>query len=245
MSHSSTRVRLRLLLALLFALAVASIHAMDPSKDYYKVLGVSKQFSDRELKKAYRQLALQYHPDKAENAEDKEAAKEKFVEVSEAYEVLSDPDKRKEYDDARRFGGGTSGGFPGGFGGQGGRRRSTDENMASFTKMFESVFGHGFGGAGGFSGGAGGFGGGFPGGAGFGGRGMPNEFQFDGMDGFGHAKRPGARGQPQARHPTTLYGPESPVKSLSKKKFPGKDKKYADYVDLYFTKARMWQYVTK
>ncbi|POM76529.1 Type II (General) Secretory Pathway (IISP) Family, partial [Phytophthora palmivora] len=192
MSHSSTRVRLRLLVALLL---VMSIQAMDPSKDYYKVLGVSKQFSDRELKKSYRQLALKYHPDKAENAEDKEVAKEKFVEVSEAYEVLSDPDKRKEYDDARRFGG-TGGGFPGGFGGQGGKRRSTDENMASFTKMFENIFGHGFGGAGGFSGGAGGFGGGFPGGAGgfgggfpggagfggMGGRGMP-EFQFDGMDG--------------------------------------------------------------
>eukprot|EP00644_Phytophthora_capsici_P004639 jgi/Phyca11/110976/e_gw1.19.705.1 len=71
---------------------------MDPSKDYYKVLGVTKKFSDRELKKAYRQLALKYHPDKAENAEEKEEAKEKFVEVSEAYEVLSDPDKRKEYD---------------------------------------------------------------------------------------------------------------------------------------------------
>ncbi|KAF1775272.1 DnaJ domain, conserved site [Phytophthora cactorum] len=247
MSHSSTRVRLRLLLALLLALAIASIQAMEPSKDYYKVLGVNKQFSDRELKKAYRQLALQYHPDKAENAEDKEAAKEKFVEVSEAYEVLSDPDKRKEYDDARRFGGGTGGGFPGGFGAQGGRRRATDENMASFTKMFESVFGHGFGGAGGgFSGGAGGFGGGFPGGAGFGGgrgRGMPNEFQFDGMDGFGHAGRPGgARGQPQARQPTTLYGPESPVKALSKKKFPGKDANNEWLVQFYEMDAPMAEF---
>ncbi|KAL3668943.1 hypothetical protein V7S43_006231 [Phytophthora oleae] len=223
MAHNSTRVRLRLLLALLF-LALGCIQAMDPSKDYYKVLGVTKQFSDRELKKAYRQLALKYHPDKAENAEDKEEAKEKFVEVSEAYEVLSDADKRKEYDDARQFGGGAGGnGFPGGFGGQGGRRRTSDENMASFTKMFENIFGHGFGGAGG---GAGGFGGGFPEGAGFGGgmggRGMPNEFQFDGMDGFGHGGRPGARGQPQPRQPTTLYGTDSPVKALSKKKFPGK-----------------------
>ncbi|OWZ01025.1 Type II (General) Secretory Pathway (IISP) protein [Phytophthora megakarya] len=194
---------------------------MDLSKDYYKVLGVGKQFSDRELKKSYRQLALKYHPDKVENAEDKEVAKEKFVEVSEAYEVLSDPDKRKEYDDARRFGG--AGGAGGGFSG-GGKRRSTEENMASFTKMFENIFGHGFGGGGGFAGGAR-FGGGFPGGAGFGG-GMPNEFQFEGMDGFGHQRPGGARrggGQPQPRQPTTLYGSDSPVKALSKKKFPGKE----------------------
>ncbi|GMF28018.1 unnamed protein product [Phytophthora fragariaefolia] len=232
-SPSSTRVQLRLLLALLL-LAAAQLAAMDPSKDYYKVLGVGKQFSDRELKKSYRQLALKFHPDKAENAEDKERAKEKFVEVSEAYEVLSDPEKRKEYDDARRFGAaGGPGGFPGGFAGQG-KRRSTDENMASFTKMFENIFGHGFGGgaggfsggAGGFGAGAGGFGGGFPGGAGFGGMGgMPNEFQFSGMDGFGHAKRPGAAygGNRQARQPTTLFASDSPVRSLSKKKFPGKE----------------------
>ncbi|KAG7376789.1 hypothetical protein PHYPSEUDO_012752 [Phytophthora pseudosyringae] len=225
MTRNWTCVRVRLLLALLLAVALASAQAVDPAKDYYKVLGVGTQFSDRELKKAYRQLALKFHPDKAENAEDKEAAKEKFVQVSEAYEVLSDADKRKEYDDARRFGGG-GGGFGGGQGG-GGRRRSTDENMASFTKMFENIFGHGFGGgAGGFSGGAGGFGGGagFAGGMGGGpGRGMPNEFQFDGMDGFGHGGRPGARGQPQPRQPTTLYGADSPVKALSKKKFPGKE----------------------
>jgi curved DNA-binding protein CbpA len=222
----------RLLLALLFALALASVLAMDPSKDYYKVLGVSKQFSDRELKKAYRQLALKFHPDKAENAEDKEAAKEKFVEVSEAYEVLSDPDKKQEYDDARRLGGGAPGG---GFGGQGGRRRTTDENMASFSKMFENIFGHGFGGA---AGGAAGFGGagGFPGGAGFGGMGgMPNEFQFSGMDGFGQAKRPGARypGGQQARQPTTLFAKDSPVKSLSKKKFPTKEANYEWLVQFY------------
>lgn len=241
---SSTRVRMRLLLALLFVLAAAAVQAMDPSKDYYKVLGVSKQFSDRELKKAYRQLALKYHPDKAENSEDKEAAKEKFVEVSEAYEVLSDPQQRAEYDDARRMGAGAPGGGFGGFGGQGGhggrRARSTDENMASFTKMFENIFGHGFGGgAGGFGGGAGGFGGGAAGfggargfGGGFGGRrgGMPTEFQFSGMDGFGHAQQPGGRrgGQPQA-----LYAKDSPVKTLSKKKFPGKEANNEWLVEFY------------
>ncbi|CEG44605.1 RxLR-like protein [Plasmopara halstedii] len=224
MTLTLPRARLRLL-ALLLAIVIVSIYALDPSKDYYKVLGVKKQFSDRELKKAYRQLALQYHPDKAENAEDKEAAKEKFVEVFEAYEVLSDPEKRKEYDDIRRSGGGSpNGGFSGGFGHQSNQGRSSDENLASFTKMFEGIFGHGFGGAGDFSGGAGGFGGGFGGG-------MPNEFQFDGMDGFGSARS--GRSRPQPRQPQTLYGPESLVTSLSKKKFPGKSARNEWLVQFY------------
>ncbi|RMX62786.1 hypothetical protein KXD40_008150 [Peronospora effusa] len=193
---------------------------MDPTKDYYQVLGVSKKCSDRELKKSYRQLALQYHPDKAENAEEKETATEKFVEVSEAYEVLSDPDKRKEYDDARRFGAGA------GFGGQGGsqRKRGTKESMASFTKMFESVFGHT-----GFSGGANGFGGGFTSG---GGHGMPTEFQFSGTDGFGRTSG-GFKGRTRLERPTTLYGAESLVSTLSKRKFPGPDANYEWLVQFY------------
>jgi len=64
-------------------------------KDYYKILGVSKNASDQDLKKTYRKLALKYHPDK--NKGDK-TAEEKFKEVSEAYAVLSDPKKRKQYD---------------------------------------------------------------------------------------------------------------------------------------------------
>ena len=71
---------------------------MADKRDYYEVLGVNKGSSDAEIKKAYHKLAMKYHPDK--NPGDKEA-EEKFKEVNEAYEVLSDPDKKDKYD---RFG---------------------------------------------------------------------------------------------------------------------------------------------
>src|SRR5215207_1462688 len=64
-------------------------------KDYYEVLGVSRTASDDDIKKAFRKLARQYHPDVAK---DKKTAEEKFKEINEAYEVLSDPAKRKKYD---------------------------------------------------------------------------------------------------------------------------------------------------
>ena len=93
---------------------------MADKRDYYEVLGVNKGSSDAEIKKAYHKLAMKYHPDK--NPGDKEA-EEKFKEVNEAYEILSDPDKKDKYD---RFGfagvdpnfGAGQGGF-GGFGGFG------------------------------------------------------------------------------------------------------------------------------
>ncbi len=92
---------------------------MENKRDYYEVLGVSKTATPDELKKAYRKLAIKYHPDK--NPGDKEA-EEKFKEAAEAYDVLSNPEKRQRYDQfghnmgPQGFPGGSTGGF-GGFGG--------------------------------------------------------------------------------------------------------------------------------
>ena len=88
---------------------------MSNKRDYYEVLGVSKGADESEIKKAYRKLALKFHPDKNPNDA---SAEEKFKEAAEAYEVLSDPQKRAQYD---QFGHAASqGGFGGGQFGQGG-----------------------------------------------------------------------------------------------------------------------------
>ena len=80
----------------LFLLAFASLKiAVESSTDsYYKVLGVDKKSSKQEIKKAFRKLAVQYHPDKNDSPD----AEEKFRKIAEAYEVLSDEDKRRQYD---------------------------------------------------------------------------------------------------------------------------------------------------
>ena len=86
---------------------------MPQKRDYYEVLGVSKTATDDELKKAYRKLAKKYHPDA--NPDNKEQAEVKFKEINEAYEVLSDPQKRKMYDQFGHEGpSGFGGGNPGG-----------------------------------------------------------------------------------------------------------------------------------
>ena len=109
-------------------------------RDFYEILNISKNASKEEIKKAYRQQALKYHPDK--NPGD-DSAEEKFKEAAEAYEVLSDDDKRARYD---RFGhAGLGGAGGGGFGGQG----MTIEDIFS---SFGDIFGDAFGGFGGFGG---------------------------------------------------------------------------------------------
>src|ERR671931_1400409 len=86
-------------------------------KDYYQVLGVPKNASQAEIKKAYRKLAQKHHPDA--NPGNKEA-EERFKEVSSAYDVLGDQEKRKSYDQVREMAAsGVGGGFPGGFPGGG------------------------------------------------------------------------------------------------------------------------------
>ncbi len=86
-------------------------------KDFYKILGIAKDASDADIKKAYRKLARQHHPDtNAGNA----ASEKKFKDISEAYSVLSDPDERQQYDAIRAMGGGARFAPGGGGGGAGG-----------------------------------------------------------------------------------------------------------------------------
>lgn len=105
---------------------------MAEKRDYYEVLGVDKNASADEIKKAYRKKAIQYHPDK--NPGDKEA-EEKFKEAAEAYEVLSDPQKKQRYDQFGHAGMGGAGGFSG-----------SNMNMEDIFSMFGDVFGGHFGG---------------------------------------------------------------------------------------------------
>lgn len=114
---------------------------MAEKRDYYEVLGLDKNASEDDIKKAYRKLAIKYHPDR--NPGDK-VAEEKFKEAAEAYDVLHDPQKRQQYD---QFGfNGPQGGFGGGFGG--------GMDMNDIFSMFGDIFGghSGFGGFGGFGG---------------------------------------------------------------------------------------------
>src|SRR5581483_1153294 len=120
---------------------------MANKKDYYDLLGVSKTASADDLKKAYRTLAKKFHPDANPNSKE---AEDKFKEINEAYEVLSDPQKKAAYDQFGHAGVGTSG--PGGFSG-GGFRPQDFGNAADFEDIFGDVFSNFFGSQGGRSGG--------------------------------------------------------------------------------------------
>ncbi|MBQ0074078.1 MAG: molecular chaperone DnaJ [Prevotella sp.] len=121
-------------------------------RDYYEVLGVDKKASTADIKKAYRKIAIKYHPDRQGDKSDaeKKEAEEKFKEAAEAYSVLSDDQKRQQYD---QFGFDGPGGF-GGAGGFGGFGGAGGFSMDDIFSMFGDVFG-----------GRGGFGGGFGGGS--------------------------------------------------------------------------------
>jgi curved DNA-binding protein len=147
--------------------------------DYYQILGVSRDATQEEIKKAYRKLALKYHPDKAKG--DKKQAEEKFKQISEAYAVLSSPEKRKDYD---QYGSQT---FH--------QKFSRDDIFKGFdvSDLFdvgtsEGIFSRLFGGAGG----------------GRGGRGRTRVYQFGGQEGFGAP--PPMKGQDlQVEMPITLH----------------------------------------
>ncbi len=122
---------------------------MAEKRDYYEVLGIDRNATAEEIKKAYRKKAIEYHPDK--NPGDKEA-EEKFKEAAEAYDVLSDPQKKARYDQFGHAGMSGQGGFSsGGF------------SMEDIFSQFGDIFGGAFGGA--FGSGFGGFGGSSRGGA--------------------------------------------------------------------------------
>lgn len=163
-------------------------------KDYYAILGVAKNADESELKKAYRKLAMKWHPDK--NPDNRDKATVKFKEISEAYEVLSDPQKREIYD---RYGedglkSGMGGGGPGGAGGAGPQFRNAED-------LFREFFGGGMGGDGAdpF---AEMFGGHFGGMAGhpFGGGGMGGMGGFPGMSRAQSARSAGPRKAPAIEH---------------------------------------------
>ena len=118
---------------------------MAEETDYYKILGVERTATADEIKRAYKKVAIKYHPDR--NPGDKEA-EEKFKQAAQAYDVLRDPDKRARYD---QFGAAGVDGAAGGFGGFG----AGGMDLNDIFRNFGDIFGGAFGGFGGFGGGRG------------------------------------------------------------------------------------------
>lgn len=110
---------------------------MSSNSDYYKILGISKDASEADIKKAYRKAALKYHPDK--NTNNKEEAEKKFKMVGEAYQILSNPDERAAYDKYGKAG--VNGG--GGSAGAGGMRHYTEFSSTEADELFRQFFASG------------------------------------------------------------------------------------------------------
>mmetsp|Transcript_22544 Transcript_22544/g.53212 ORF Transcript_22544/g.53212 Transcript_22544/m.53212 type:complete len:515 (+) Transcript_22544:225-1769(+) len=223
------------------------------SDNYYAVLGLTKKAKEKEIKSAYRKLALQYHPDKVKEGEDAVEAENIFVKVSEAYSVLSDKEKRKIYDrygknglDAFEKGQDPAsagfGGFSGGGGGGGGHGGFGGFGQQGFRQSGGGGFG-GFGGSSGFGGfgGSGGFRG-FGGGrtqGGFDPFSMFEEMfagQAGGASGGGqHQRRDGRnRGrQQQQQQPDLFPKGQSHVARLGKPKFPDTNSKHMWMIMFY------------
>ena len=192
------------------------------SKDYYKTLGIQKGATEDEIKKAYKKLALKWHPDR--NQDNKAQADKKFQEISEAYEVLSDSNKRTIYDQYGEAGlkGGIpeqGGGMPGGFHFSSGGSGFNPSNAEDIFKAFFS------------SSGASPFGGSFSSGDEFGGNGgfqtfsgMPGGFGMGGMPGMGQKSRASQKRAPQV-HQMTLPLSLNDLYSGAEKKFKVKRKR--------------------
>eukprot|EP00934_Nitzschia_sp_Nitz4_P004537 Nitzschia sp. Nitz4//scaffold160_size51814//43607//45094//NITZ4_006918-RA/size51814-processed-gene-0.65-mRNA-1//-1//CDS//3329537869//4527//frame0 len=235
-------LRCCLLLLLLLALLPSTVSARRQSastpkdEDYYQLLGVKKSAPPQKIKSAYRKLALKYHPDKVEDPDQRPAAEEKFVQLNQAYEVLSDDEKRKVYDQYGKAGVeafekgqdprmATADGFDFGGGGAGGgqyahpffTQSSSGGGGPNHFNMFEQMFA-GFGGGGG-----GGAGGGFQG---FGGN------TFHGSSNFGSSGFGGAGGRQQRAATPELFQ-NSQVVKLGKPKFPDRNSKHMWMVLFY------------
>lgn len=188
----------KLLLSLLF-LATLFTTTVLCDEDYYKILGIRRDASHKEIKDAYRKLSLKWHPDK--NPDNKEEAEQKFMDISKAYEVLSDEEKRRKYD---QFG--EEGVFGNNMGGGGGFQGGFDPN-----EIFRTFFGGGGGGGQRFE-----FNFGGPGGGGqnfffHGGNGGP----FGGFGGNGNGGG-GPHGRPRRaqNHPNDFYDEKSGIENI-------------------------------
>ena len=217
-------------------LLILVIQCNGDNKDYYKILELKRNANEKDIKKSYRKLALKWHPDKHSSEDDKTKAQKKFQEVAEAYEVLSDPEKRRIFDqlgsEGLKRGGGGGGGGPGGGGdgnfhfnfGSPGNGHFNFQHKDPFD-MFKDFFGQDFdigtkfgnrkqskskqkqtGGGGGFD---------------FGG--------FDFGNVFGQQKQ---QQQQQQRRPP-LYSSHDGIVPLSSSKFPNSKSKYIWLVQFY------------